>query len=153
MVSLIFIFTVNFCIGQKLTNVLDHKKDKYFIEKNILLHDTGISLLQEMCHDIPEVSDDRVCLSLHIFILDSAKAVKLKSIDIIKDSAIIKCNFGKKAFMPDPVNGAKRKLSGTINVIQWKKNSIKLKMDIKVIDEDWNHVYYYRGKRNFTPKY
>lgn len=70
MVSLLFVFTVNFCIGQEQTNVLDHKKDKYFTEKNILLHDAEISLIQEMCHNIPEANDDRVCLKLHIFILD-----------------------------------------------------------------------------------
>ncbi|UAY52084.1 hypothetical protein [Ferruginibacter albus] len=151
---LLFILSTGFfCKGQNETKVLELKKQQYFTEQNILSSDTTISLLQEVCYDVPEVSDEAYCLKLDILILDSTKALQSRRIYINKDSSIVKCIFKRHSYMPTPKNGATINISGTINIISWGKRSVALDMNLKIIDKNWNHIYIYKGKRNFLRKH
>jgi hypothetical protein len=139
----------NTSIGQT-TEVLQ-LKGKYYTEQNIISLKPRPNLVQENCHDDPEVTDDDFCLHLQITFLDLARARQLKTLDVNKDTLVIKCQFYSRSIWN---YGDTTFLKGTISILSWTRKLIELNFSLNIESKGLirTRAYAYYGRRIFRPK-
>jgi hypothetical protein len=154
LMKLIFILAIiliaNVSLGQT-TEVLKLKGKKYYSEQNTISVDSNVVLILETCHDDPEITDDGFCLHLKMSFLDSSKARQLKTLNIDKDTSIIKCQFYVSSIWN---YDDKASISGTVSIISWTKKSIEVYLELNIENKGLikTQMYSYDGKKVFRAK-
>ncbi|GEM_PF-4600427 len=134
-------------VGQN-TNILKLKNKNHYSEHNIYNIDTTPSFIQELCYDKPLTVDEEHCYILKIIFLDTLKAREIKRLNINKDTSIIKCLFDiRSVWSWEDENTI---ISGNINILTWTNKSIKVRLDLNILDNRRKKTYTYIGDRTFS---
>lgn len=132
------------------TDVLKLKNKPNYHEQNMLTIDSLIRLQQRVWYDEPRIIDEEFWIIFDIVFLDSLKALKVKNIDIEKDSSIVKCTFNQYSVWLRPA--ANNSVSGTITILEWSADMVKVRFDVTAKPESGNSkdIYLYSGERAFV---
>jgi hypothetical protein len=148
------IFTLIFLLAScSTTNLLTYKYKRHYSESSWISRDTVKNLVQEICHSKPRVIDAGYCHSLSITFKDTSEAITRKILHLEKDTAIINCKYGiLSVWFWDYGESGKSKISGEIEILRWSKHKIKLREDIRILDERLEKTYKLKGKRVFRQR-
>lgn len=148
-ISLLCFFLAGTSAGQS-ENILKLKKKPYYSERNHYSSDSSVALIQEVCYNKPKTVDEEYCVILKLQFIDPLKAKELKTLTIGKDSSIVQCSFDFQSVWN--WEDEKTSISGSIQLLDWTKTAVKLRLDLQILDHSRKKIYSYEGIRSFKRK-
>ena len=143
----VFLIITSICFGQS-AKPFHPKYRRFYSEKNTFWSDTAVRLKQKVCKNYNHIIDLTHCHTLSIIISDSLKAKQLKTLNINRDTTIIKCLFDSRSVWD--MSKKEATFNGTIHINYWKKDSINVRLHITVVDERHHKTYKFKGSKTFT---
>ena len=139
----------SFCLLLSLlgcNNLLLKKNRKNFYEQNSLQKDSLLNLRQEVCYSRQGWTEG-YCHILSFAILDTLAAKKKKILDLETDTLVIKSDYEYDVHLTWNSEGLE--IKGQVEILEWKKQRIKLKEDVRVSLRYGSYSYRFRGSRWF----
>lgn len=131
-------------------NLLTYKHRIYFHEENELVHDSIFLLRQRVCYNRPQVIDEEHCYELQLTFTDTLAAKTKKLLDLATDTALVKASYG--LFSVWSWGGDDNPVSGTIQILRWRKDCVVLRERVYVYDRYKQEKKSFRGTRTFRKK-
>lgn len=142
-------FIILVCISCNTNNLLNLKWHKNYHETSEMERDTNgaVMLTQSVCHQKPRVIDAGGCYTISFLFNDTIKALEMNKIDLKRDTGIVSSSFGFISVWhwEDESNP----VEGTIKVLKWKDNKIRLQENINVEEKRRQAKMKFSGKRTF----
>jgi hypothetical protein len=127
--------------------VLKLKKQKNYSEENILYFDSSANIIQDVTYNERYTTDEEYSIDLWIHIPHTSKALQLRKIDIIKDSAIAICRFEWLSVWH--WGGENPSINGEIEILSLTDKSAEISFNLVVYRIRDGKNYIYSGRRVF----
>ncbi|MEZ4893161.1 MAG: hypothetical protein R3A50_01395 [Saprospiraceae bacterium] len=131
-------------------NLLTYKHKRFYSEKSIIVKDSMISLEQTVYYDKPNSVDEEFFHDLSLWIVDTIAAKSKKRLNLETDIAILQADY--RTFSVWNWSAENNKVTGTVNIISWSNDRIKLKENVVIYDYKRDCIIRFKGKRVFTPE-
>jgi hypothetical protein len=129
--------------GQSV-DVLSLKKKRHFKETALFYRDSALTIICEVCYNKPRTMDEEYCRSISFIVTDTAKFRESLTLDVEKDSSIIRCTYNRLSVWH--WQNVKSSITGQVKIISVSQTEIKLEMNIFVQARE-GYIYY--GIRKF----
>ncbi|MBK5273144.1 MAG: hypothetical protein JJE22_19255 [Bacteroidia bacterium] len=148
LIAILFI-VMQTCLAQRTIDVLSLKEQIFFIEKNVFTTDSLLNIKQRVCFDQPQSADDEYCYTLLLNFNKLSKKSVSKIFGLEKDTLFLTCSFLTESSWKRLTKN-RVKISGTITILSWANESIRIRFNCKLIDEKYKTTYEYIGERTFV---
>ena len=145
---ILLILNILILVACNQTNLLNYKYRKYYDEDNLIVNDNPFVLFQSVNYHKPGVYDDEMSYKLYLTILDTCAAKKKKILNLQTDTLIIKSQY-EYSTAPISLN-FEHKVTGQVEIITWKLNTIELKEYVIVLDDKLKVNKIFKGTRIFN---
>jgi hypothetical protein len=125
-------------------DVLMLKKKRHFKETSLFYRDSALTIIYEVCYNKPRTMDEEYCRSISFIVTDTAKFRKSLTLDVEKDSSIIRCTYNRLSVWH--WENVKSSITGQVKIVSVSETEIKLEMNIFVQAREG---YIYNGTRKF----
>jgi hypothetical protein len=129
--------------GQSV-DVLILKKKRHFKETALFYRDSALTIIYEICYNKPRTMDEEYCRSISFIVTDTAKFRQSLTLDVEKDSSIIRCTCNRLSVWH--WENVKSSITGQVKIVSVSETEIKLEMNIFV---QAGEEYIYNGTRKF----
>lgn len=148
MIRLIFAFGLLLMLAAcSKANLLTYRYRLHFDEESIIKNDNVLILTQSIDFNLPRSVDEEYSYELQLIFIDPDAAKKKKVLNLETDTLIVQSSFG--LFSVWRWDDADTKVSGQIKILNWHKNSIRLKENVFVVDTIEKTSNKYIGRRTF----